>query len=88
MVAFPSAPLQESDVPMSRQEALVLITAVTIGASEQPPPDRIAGVLERVINRLLQEFDMTFEVCPETGNLLVDGMVIAEAVPLDKEDDE
>ena len=77
MVAFDNDQLDTARVRISRHEAMLIVTAITVGVSHNEPPACCKEGIEAFVNRLLDAFGMTFQVDPATGDLLVDGVVIA-----------
>ena len=78
MVAFSNEPIDTARVRLTRDEALLIVTAITIGvANGDELPKCCKSGIESFVNRVLDAFGMKFQVNDTNGDLLVDGIVIA-----------
>jgi hypothetical protein len=78
VVALNNQEIPVANVRLTRPEAILLVTAVTIGVvNGDEPPECCKSSIEEVVNRVLNAFDMTFEIDEESGDMRIDGMVIA-----------
>lgn len=78
MVAFANDEINSANVRISRHEALLLVAAVTMGVvNGDEPPECCQSSIEEVVNRILDAFDMTFEMDEDSGDMCIDGMVVA-----------
>ena len=81
MVAFSDQEIPVANVRLTRPEALLLVAAVTMGVvNGDEPPECCKSGIEAVVNRVLDAFGMTFEIDEESGDMRIDGMVIARLV--------
>jgi hypothetical protein len=86
MVSFPvnDGPRSKARITINRAEARDMVAAVTISVMKVQPPDEVGYRLERLLNRVLDALGMTFDICPECGDVTIDGEVVCVR---DTEDD-
>jgi hypothetical protein len=79
MVSFPidgSDRKESARIRLSRVEARDLVAAVTISVCKVEPPEEVGLRLEALMNRILNTLGMKFDICPECGDVSIDGEVV------------